>query len=178
MPRYLSPEWVQAFNAALAELDLREAIAAAGAGSLTASGGTFRIAQIVTGCPEGPPADGAVSPGGAVSADGTVSPGNTVSTLLTVEGGRITLETAPAGSRGADVTIALSYDDAFAVARGALDPADALAAGRVRIRGELAVLVAGQEVLNAAAAALGTALTDLTDVDDPDDVGGHAGGPG
>jgi hypothetical protein len=155
MPRYLSPEWVQAFNAALADLDLREAIAAAGAGSLTASGGTFRIAQIVTGSPDDPP-------------------GGTISTLLTVEGGRITLETASPGSRGADVTIALSYDDAFAIARGALDPADALAAGRVRIRGELAVLVAGQTVLNAAAAALGTALTDLTEVDDPDDVPGDA----
>ena len=157
MPRYLSPEWVQAFNAALAGLDLREAIAAAGAGSLTASGGTFRIAQIVTGSPGGAP-------------DGTVSADGTVSTLLTVEDGRITLETAPPGSRGADVTIVVSYDDAFAIARGALDPADALAAGRVRIRGELAVLVAGQTVLNAAAAALGTALTDLTEVDDPDDV--------
>jgi SCP-2 sterol transfer family len=166
VPRYLSPEWVQAFNAALADLDLREAIAAAGAESLTASGGTFRIAQIVTGSPEGPPAGG------------TVSPGGTVSTLLTVEGGRIMLETAPAGSPAADVTIVLSYDDAFAIARGALDPADALAAGRVRIRGELAVLVAGQTVLNAAAAALGTALTDLTDVDDPDDLPGDAEGAG
>ena len=68
----------------------------------------------------------------------------------------------------------VSYDDAFAIARGALDPADALAAGRVRIRGELAVLVAGQTVLNAAAAALGTALTDLTEVDVPDDVPGDA----
>ena len=41
------------------------------------------------------------------------------------------------------------------MARGELDPADALAAGRVRVRGDLAALVAGQDVLAAAAARLG-----------------------
>jgi hypothetical protein len=152
MPRYLSPEWVQAFNAALADLDLTDAVAAAGAVSLTVSGGTFRIAQIVTESPEGPPAEGAAC------------------TLLTVQGGRMTLEADPAGTPPADVTIVLAYDDAVAIARGALDPADALAAGRVRVRGELAVLVAGQAVLNAAGALLGTALTDLTDLDGADDM--------
>ena len=152
MPRYLSPEWVQAFNAALADLDLTDAVAAAGEVSLTVSGGTFRIAQIVTESPEGPPAEGAAC------------------TLLTVQGGRMTLEADPAGTPPADVTIVLAYDDAVAIARGALDPADALAAGRVRVRGELAVLVAGQAVLNAAGALLGTALTDLTDLDGADDM--------
>ena len=49
------------------------------------------------------------------------------------------------------------------MARGELDPADALAAGRVRVRGDLAALVAGQDVLAAAAARLGTDLEDLTD---------------
>ncbi len=46
-----------------------------------------------------------------------------------------------------------------------LTPREALAAGRVRVRGELAVLVAGQSILNAASAALGRTLTDLTDQD-------------
>ncbi len=163
MPRYLSPEWVQAFNAALAGLDLTDAVAAAGAGSLTVSGGTFRIAQVVTDHPEEPSASGPGSPGGATC------------TLLTVQGGRITFETDPAGTWRADVTVVLAYDDAVAIARGTLDPADALAAGRVRVRGELAVLVAGQAVLNAAAAMLGTALTDLTGPAHPDDAAGPVG---
>jgi putative sterol carrier protein len=57
----------------------------------------------------------------------------------------------------------LGYAEALAMARGDLDPADALAAGRVRVRGDLAALVAGQEVLAQAAARLGTELDALTD---------------
>ena len=55
------------------------------------------------------------------------------------------------------------------MARGELDPADALAAGRIRVRGDLAALVAGQDVLAAAATRLGTDLADLTDPADPTD---------
>ena len=51
----------------------------------------------------------------------------------------------------ATATIVLGYPEALAMARGELDPADALAAGRVRVRGDLAALVAGQDVLAAAA---------------------------
>jgi hypothetical protein len=148
MPTYLSPAWVQAFNAALADVDLTGAIAAAGAGSLTAAGGTFGVAQVVTDAPPGADA-----------------PGGVVRTVLTVHEGRVTLAADPAGTLPANVTIVLAYDDAFAIARGDLDPADALAAGRVRVRGELAVLVAGQSVLNAASATLGRSLTELTDGD-------------
>jgi hypothetical protein len=68
----------------------------------------------------------------------------------------------------------LTYDDALALARGSLQPADALAAGRVRVRGELSVLVAGQAVLNAAATALGRTLTDLTDLPESTDPNGPA----
>ena len=154
MPPYLSPEWVQAFNDALADLDLTHAIAAAGAGSITAAQGTFVVAQVVTGGPEGLAAPGAAA-----------SPESTVRTVLAVNDGRLTLVTDPTGAIPSNVTVVLTYDDALAIARGALHPADALAAGRVRVRGELSVLVAGQAVLNAAAAALGRTLTDLTDVD-------------
>jgi putative sterol carrier protein len=63
----------------------------------------------------------------------------------------------------------LRYADALAMARGELEPADALADGRVRVRGDLAVLVAGQAVLAAAAERLGSALADLTDPGDPGD---------
>jgi hypothetical protein len=145
MPRYLSPEWVQAFNAALADLDLTDAIAAAGAGSLTASEGTFAVAQVITDAPADLGAAGGV-----------------VRTVLRVDHDGVTLALDP-GAPPADVTLVVGYDDALAMARGGLDPADALATGRVRVRGELAVLVAGQSVLNAAAALLGSSPVDLTD---------------
>jgi hypothetical protein len=153
MPRYLSPAWVQAFNTALSGLDLHEAVAHAGAGSLTAAQGTFRVAQVVTDAPEDV-ADGAVR------------------TVLAVDDGRISLTLDPDETVTANVTIVLTYADAMAIARGQLDPADALAAGSVRVRGELAVLVAGQAVLNAAATALGQTLTELTDLDAPTDPHG------
>jgi hypothetical protein len=137
---------VQTFNASLAALDLSEAIAAAGAGSLAASDGAFAVAQVVI--------DSHVAPD---------DPDGTVRTVLTVADGHATLELDPDDTRAANVTIVLGYDDALAMARGQLDPADALAAGRVRVRGELAVLVAGQSVLAAAAAQLGTSLVELTD---------------
>jgi hypothetical protein len=142
MPRYLSPDWIQAFNAALGTLDLTEAVAAAGTGSLAAADGSFAVAQVVTGAPE---------------ADGPVR------TVFAVREGRASLTLDPDESERANVTIVLSYDDAQAMAQGELNPADALAAGRVRVRGELAVLVAGQSVLAAASDQLGTTLDDLTD---------------
>jgi hypothetical protein len=153
MPPYLSPAWVQAFNAALAGLDLTDAIAAAGAGSLTASLGTFSVAQVVTDAPAAPGASGGV-----------------VRTVLTVDEGRITLTPDPDDALVSNVTMVLTYADALAIARGELEPADALAAGRVRVRGELSVLVAAQSVLNAASTALGQALTDLTDLTVEDDT--------
>jgi hypothetical protein len=149
MPPYLSPAWVQAFNAALAGLDLTAAIAAAGTGSLTAAQGTFSVAQVVTDAPAMPGASGGI-----------------VRTVLSVDDGRIMLTSDPDETLPSNVTIVVAYVDALAIARGELDPADALAAGRVRVRGELAVLVAGQSVLNAASLALGRTLTDLTDQGD------------
>jgi putative sterol carrier protein len=140
MARYLSPEWVQAFNAALSGIDLSAAITDAGTGSLTASDGSFAVAQVVTDGPDGP-----------------------ARTVLTVQEGHATFESDPEENLPSNVTIVLGYDDALAIARGELEPADALAAGRVRVRGELAVLVAGQSVFAAAAAQLGPTLADLTD---------------
>jgi SCP-2 sterol transfer family len=153
MPPYLSPAWVQSFNAALAGLDLTDAITAAGAGSLTASRGTFGVAQVVTDAPPGPD-----------------TAGGTLRTVLTVDDGRITLVADPVEALPANVTMVLAYADALAIARGELEPAEALAGGRVRVRGELAVLVAGQAILQAASAALGQSLADLTDLDDTVDT--------
>jgi hypothetical protein len=140
--RYLSPEWVASFDAALRTLDLTDALAAAGEGSLAAADGTFSVAQVVTGVP------------GEASA---------VRAVLTVAAGSARLALDPAGEVPATATIVLGYDDALAMAQGRLDPADALAAGRVRVRGDLAALVAGQSVLADAAERLGTTLDALTD---------------
>jgi hypothetical protein len=144
--RYLSPEWVQSFDAALGALDLSDAVAAAGTASLAAADGRFSVVQVVTGVPEDVQAGG----------------GN-VHLVLTVAEGKARLGLDPAGTVGGTATIVLGYAEALAMARGELDPADALAAGRVRVRGDLAALVAGQDVLAEAAARLGTDLEGLTD---------------
>jgi hypothetical protein len=146
MPRYLTPEWVESFDAALGALDLRDAVAAAGAGSLAAADGRFSVVQVVTGVPEDVQAGG-----------------GDVHLVLTVAEGRARLGLDPAGAVGGTATIVLGYAEALAMARGELDPADALAAGRVRVRGDLAALVAGQDVLAEASARLGTDLEELTD---------------
>ncbi len=165
MARYLSTEWVRSFDAALGAVDLSDAVAAAASGSLAAADGRFSVAQLVSGVPEG------------------VGSGSepVVGLVLSIADGRAHMELDPGGPDGALVmgataTIALGYADALALALGRLDPADALAAGRVRVRGDLAALVAGQEVLAAAASLLGGAFDELTDPISPaDDAGGVQG---
>jgi len=157
MARYLSPEWVASFDAALGALDLSDAVEAAGAGSLAAADGTFSVAQLVTGVPGGP--------------DGT-GPEEEVRVVLTVTGGRARLVLDPGHAVPSTATIVLGYGDARSMARGELDPADALAAGRVRVRGDLAALVAGQDVLAAASARLGGGLAGLTDTAAGDSAAG------
>jgi putative sterol carrier protein len=51
------------------------------------------------------------------------------------------------------VTILISYDDAVAMSKGELAVAEALNAGRIRVRGDLSVLVAAQQMLMAARSA-------------------------
>jgi hypothetical protein len=159
MARYLTPEWVASFDAALAALDLSDAIAAAGAGSLAAADGAFSVVQVVTGV--------AAAGGGGGSGD----EGDEVRLVLTVAEGRARLSLDPDGTTTGTATIVLGYPDALAMARGELDPGDALAAGRVRVRGDLAALVAGQDVLAAAAARLGDQLEGLTDSSAPSGPG-------
>ena len=136
---------MRAFNDALSGLDLSDAVAAAGAGSLAAADGTFSVVQVVTGVPD------------------DVAAGGDVHLVLTVDGGQARLELDPSQAEGGTATIVLGYAEALAMAQGRLDPADALAAGRVRVRGDLAALVAGQDVLAEAAARLGTDLEELTE---------------
>ncbi len=148
MAHYLSPEWVESFDTALRALDLSDVLATAAEGSLAAADGSFSVVQVVTGAPAGVRSDGS---------------GGEVRLVLTVEDGRAGLQLDPAGTVTGTATIVLGYPQALALARGELDPADALAAGQVRVRGDLAALVAGQDVLAAAAARLGGALEGLTD---------------
>jgi hypothetical protein len=167
MARYLSPEWVQSFDAALSALDLSDAVATAAAGSLAAADGAFSVAQLVSGVPSDLVGGAAGAAGAEAGAEAEAEA--EVSVVLSVAEGRahLALDAEGALTAGATATIALGYADALALALGRLDPADALAAGRVRVRGDLAALVAGQEVLAAAAARLGSALDDLTDpIDD------------
>jgi hypothetical protein len=157
MARYLTPEWVASFDAALRALDLGDVLAAAGERSLAAADGSFSVVQVVTDVPSdlGGPAGGA-----AGDAD------RSVRLVLTVAGGRasLALDPDPGAADAGSATIVLGYTQALALARGELDPADALAAGQVRVRGDLAALVAGQGVLAAAVERLGDALAGLTDL--------------
>ena len=87
-------------------------------------------------------------------------PEGTVRVTLVAHEGRGTLAREPArdGAGDApvpDATISVQFDDAVALARGELDPSGLLAAGRVRVRGNLSVLVRGQSLLAAAASRLG-----------------------
>lgn len=96
-------------------------------------------------------------------------PDGDVRLVMTVDGGLIRLGLDPAdGADGADgagsehppapkpdVTIRVSYGDAVSLSRGELSPADALNAGRIRVRGDLSVLVEAQSLLAAARSASG-----------------------
>ena len=127
MPRFLTSEWVAAFNAALDGVVLPAPGPDAG---LAASDGRYVVAQEVRGTPDGD-----------------------VRLVLRTADGALSLEVGPLSAdaaAGADVTIALDYEDAAALSTGALSPAEALTGGRIRVRGDLSVLSAGQELLSAA----------------------------
>jgi hypothetical protein len=130
VPRFLTAEWARGFNAALAGVVLPAPGPDAG---LAASDGRFTVAQEVRGTPDGD-----------------------VRLVLRTADGALTLDVQPLApdDRGteADVTIALGYEDAAALSAGTLTPAEALTAGRIRVRGDLSVLAAGQELLSAARA--------------------------
>jgi putative sterol carrier protein len=132
--RFLSQEWVDAFNEALAEVDVAPPGPEAG---LAVRAGRFSMCQLVTG-----------------------GPGGDVQTTLTVDGGRVTITMGEA--EDAAVTIRLTWPDAAAMAAGALAPGEAIAAGRVRVRGDLAVLAEAQAVLAAVQPHL-QVLRDLTE---------------
>ncbi len=116
--RLYSPEWVAAFN---------EAVAGVGAGT----GVSFRMLQVVHDGPEG-----------------------TLRVGLIAEDGTVRMELDPPDQPAPEVTVSVGYEDAAALARGELDPAQLLAAGRVKVHGDLSVLVRGQVMLAEAAGRL------------------------
>ena len=126
MPRFLSPEWVAAFDAALEGVVLPEPGEDAG---IAASDGRFTVAQRVHGGPDGD-----------------------VTMVMTADAGslRMALVDGADPDLRPDVTIVLSYQDAAQLSTGELRAADAITAGRIRVRGDLSVLAAGQAMLVAA----------------------------
>ena len=133
MARFLSPAWAEEFNAALDGVVIPGPDPDAG---LAAVDGTFTVVQVVRGTPDGD-----------------------LRVILRVDDGSLRLQVANAtgsgGEEGSDdphpeVTIVISYEDAVAMSKGELAPAEALNAGRIRVRGDLSVLVAGQQMLAAA----------------------------
>jgi len=137
VPRFLSDEWAAAFNRALDGVELGPE---GTDGSLVASSGRFSVRQIVT----------AVPPDEA-----------TVQTTLVVDAGAATLTldepNETDGEVRPNVVVTLPYAVAAAISKGELHPTQALGTGEIRVRGDLAVLVASQGVLAAAA----THLADL-----------------
>ena len=133
MPRLYSPEWVAEFNRAVTGLDVRAVDTGT---SLVASGGRFQVDQVVHDAPDGE-----------------------ILVRLSVTRDTVALSVTntdhPFKGGAANVTIALSYQDAAAVSEGALDAAGAIGEGRVRVRGDLSVLAAAQALLTAARERLG-----------------------
>jgi putative sterol carrier protein len=134
--QFLSPSWAEEFNTALDGVKLPGPGPEAG---LAALDGRFTVVQEVHGGPDGD-----------------------VLVVLRVDDGSLRFRVEPFGAHRtggeteewpADVTIVISYEDAAALSKGEMAPAEALNAGRIRVRGDLSVLVTAQEMLVAARAA-------------------------
>ena len=133
MVRFLSQPWADEFNAALEGAVLPGPGPDAG---LAAVNGTFTVVEEVRGTPDGD-----------------------VRVILQVDDGSLRLQLGdfPDGGKSVgdddpppEVTIVISYADAVAMSKGELAAAEALNAGRIRVRGDLSVLVAAQQMLVAA----------------------------
>jgi putative sterol carrier protein len=133
--RFLSPEWVEAWNTALSSSPRPDPGPEAG---LAMADGHVTVVQEIHGTPDGD-----------------------VRLVLRIDDGSVRLEREAPRSGGrdgaggdegigaaADVTIVVAYDDAAAMSRGELSPAQALTAGRIRVRGDLSCLAATQQLLN------------------------------
>lgn len=169
--RLYSPEWVDAFNAAVAGLEPEPGV-------------SFRMLQVVDGGPDGtlrvtlsvgadgggialrvergtggtggtPTTEPVMEPGAEPVAEPLAGPVSEPLAEPVAEPGR---EAASGAGRGREpqVTVMVAYEDAVALARGDVDPATLLRAGRVKVRGDLSALVTGQAILAEAANRLGS----------------------
>jgi hypothetical protein len=138
MPRFLTSAWVDELNAALEGVSLPDHGPDAG---LAMSDGRVTVVQEVHGTP-----DGDVRLVMTIDAD-------TVHLELDVDPQRAGAAGTEPAQPAPNVTIVLSYADAAAMSQGQLTPAEALNAGRIRVRGDLATLAASQQMLNDARAA-------------------------
>jgi putative sterol carrier protein len=139
LARFLSPEWAEAFSGVLSGLAPSGADPDTDAAAV-APDGPVTVVQEVHGTPDGD-----------------------VRLILRIEDGALGLRLEPGsadtdhpegpGSTRPNVTIAVSYEDAAAMSRGELTPAEALNAGRIRVRGDLSALVAAQHLLDGARSA-------------------------
>ncbi len=135
MPHFLSEEWVEAFNAAIADVEVSAFLPP---DALATANSRYRVEQLIHGVP----------PGDSV-----------VRTILIVEGDSVRLTLGEPSDEveasEASVVISLDYADAVAMSKGELTPPQALATGRVRVRGDLSLLITGQGLLTAMSERLG-----------------------
>jgi hypothetical protein len=144
LARFLSPAWAAELDTALRGLEL--------------PGPGPEAGPITAGTSRGPV--GLVGPVTVVQ-EVRDSPDGDVRLILEIEedGVHLRVEAPDESQAPGDesplptVTIAVSYADAASLSRGELTPAEALNAGRIRVRGDLSALVAGQEMLVAARSA-------------------------
>lgn len=114
MLRFLSAEWVAAFDEAVAQAPLP---ARSDGDALAVRGGVF-----------------------ATSVVARAESGETVAVTVTVADGRLTMRTGATADAGA--TVRVPWTDAVAFMAGSWSPISALGAGRAQVRGDVAVLEA------------------------------------
>ena len=119
MARFLTDEWFADLRAAASTEEVGKA----------AAGVELRLAQVVTGGPDGDRRYTVAVAGGTVD----VRPGN---------------------GHPADATFTEDYETAAAIHRGDLSPQEAFMTGRIRVSGNIAALIAGQDALARLAPAL------------------------
>ncbi|MGH9111405.1 MAG: SCP2 sterol-binding domain-containing protein [Acidimicrobiales bacterium] len=131
--RYLSPEWMAAAGRALAEND--DLRAATSELALT-------IEQVVTGVSDGDTSPGGTSPGD--TSPGDTSPGELVCWHIAIDHGSVALVDGPAGA--ADLRFSADRRTATQIASGELAAQRAFVEGRLRVGGDLSLLIRHQRV--------------------------------
>ncbi len=155
MPVFLSTEWVDAASGILAGVD---PIEGGVAGDTGAGAGTEASGDV---------GGGAAPPAQALGVLELVTggPGGDLALFVTLGGGRMQLSLAPdprETEKRADVSLRITWDDAVSLARGELEVMDALAGGRVKVRGSLPHLARYKELLDRTREALAPLYSETT----------------